>query len=64
MNVQNALMVWVRYKQLEWYGHVRRFPEAKITRLIWNWIPQERVKRSGEGFQNFNGKTETRGEKK
>jgi len=32
-------------KQLQWYGHVKRMPEERITKLIVDSIPRERRKR-------------------
>ena len=32
-------------KRLKWYGHVKRMPEERITKLIMVWIPWERRKR-------------------
>ena len=28
-----------------WYGHVKRMPEERISKLIMDWIPQERRER-------------------
>jgi hypothetical protein len=28
-----------------WYGHVKRMPEERISKLIMEWIPEERRKR-------------------
>jgi hypothetical protein len=30
---------------LQWYGHVKRMPEERISTLIMEWIPWERRKR-------------------
>jgi hypothetical protein len=35
----------VKNKRLQWYGHVKRMPEERITKLIMEWIPLERRKR-------------------
>jgi hypothetical protein len=32
-------------KILQWYGHVKRMPEDRISKLIMEWIPLERGKR-------------------
>jgi len=32
-------------KRLQWYGHVKRMQEDRITKLIMEWIPMERRKR-------------------
>ena len=46
MNDKNSLMDWVRYKQLEWYGHVFRMPEA-VSRQVWEWIQSGGGERKG-----------------
>ena len=35
----------IERKSLQWYGHVRRIPEERITELIMEWIPRERRER-------------------
>jgi hypothetical protein len=35
----------IEKKRLQWYGHVTRMPEERITKLIMQWIPEERRKR-------------------
>jgi hypothetical protein len=35
----------IEKKRLQWYGHVKRTPEEKITKLIMEWLPWERRKR-------------------
>jgi hypothetical protein len=32
-------------KRLKWYGHVKRMPEERISKLIMEWIPEGRRKR-------------------
>jgi hypothetical protein len=32
-------------KRLLWYGHVERMPEERISKLILEWVPEERRKR-------------------
>jgi hypothetical protein len=32
-------------KRLQWYGHVKRMPEERISKLILEWVPEERRKR-------------------
>jgi hypothetical protein len=32
-------------KRLQWYGHVKRMLEERITKLILEWVPEERRKR-------------------
>lgn len=45
MGVNSTLLDFVSYKQLEWYGHVRRMPETRLPRQILEWIPPGRGKR-------------------
>jgi hypothetical protein len=35
----------IEKKRLHWYGHFKRLPEERISKLIMEWIPQERRKR-------------------
>jgi hypothetical protein len=35
----------IEKKRLQWYCHVKRMPEKKISKLIMEWIPEERRKR-------------------
>ena len=35
-------------ERLGWYGHVKRMPEERIPKLIIEWIPRERRKRTSE----------------
>src|SRR5215510_10858815 len=35
----------IEKKILQWYGHIKRMPEDRITKLIMEWIPEERRKR-------------------
>jgi hypothetical protein len=32
-------------KRLQWYGHVKRMPNERISKLIMDWIPRERRKK-------------------
>ena len=32
-------------KRLQWYGHIKRMQEERISKLIMKWIPGERRKR-------------------
>ena len=42
MNVKNSVIDSVTYKQLNWYGHIRRMPEETIPRRVWEWCPPGR----------------------
>jgi hypothetical protein len=35
----------IEKKRLQWYGHVKRMPEERISELIMEWIPRERRER-------------------
>jgi hypothetical protein len=35
----------IEKKRLQWYGYVKRMPEERISKLIVEWIPQERRKK-------------------
>ena len=39
MNVKNSVIDYVTCKQLNWYGHIRRMPEERIPRRVWEWCP-------------------------
>ena len=34
----------IEKKRLQWYGHVKRMPEERISELIMEWTPRERRK--------------------
>jgi hypothetical protein len=35
----------IEKKSLQWYGHVKRMAEERISKLIMEWIPEGRRKR-------------------
>jgi hypothetical protein len=35
----------IQQKRLQWHGHVKRMPEERIPKLIFDWMPRERRKR-------------------
>ena len=35
----------IERKRLQWYSHVKRMPEKRISKLIMEWIQRERRKR-------------------
>jgi hypothetical protein len=37
MNINNSVLDYIRYKQLNWYGHVRRMNEVKLLQTILQW---------------------------
>jgi hypothetical protein len=36
---------FIEKKRLQWYDHIKRMPEARIPKLIMEWIPLERTKK-------------------
>ena len=42
LNVTNSVIDYFTYKQLNWYGHIRRMPEEKIPRRVWELCPPGR----------------------
>ena len=46
----------IEKKRLQWYGHIKRMPEVRISKLIMEWIPQERRKR-GHPKKNVDGRS-------
>jgi hypothetical protein len=32
----------IEKERLQWYGHVKRMPENRISKLIMEWIPEKR----------------------
>ena len=45
MNVKNNTIDYVKQKQLQWYGHVKRMQEERLPSKVLEWIPPERWKR-------------------
>ena len=45
MNMENDIIDRIERKRLIWYGHLKRMPEDRWPRKIWNWIPTERRRR-------------------
>ena len=39
MKVQSNIMDTIEYKQLMWFGHVRRMVDERWPKKIWNWQP-------------------------
>jgi len=53
----------IERKRLQWYSHVKRMPEDRIPKLIMEWIPQEKEKRTSK--KNVDGtSTSSHGNKK
>ena len=36
MNIKNPVLDYIRYKHLNWYGHVRIMNEEKLPKIFWN----------------------------
>ena len=34
MNIKNSILDYIRYKQMNWYGHVERIEEERLTPKI------------------------------
>ena len=47
MNVKNSVIGYVTYKQLNWYGHIRRMPEERIPRRVTGNNDGDENKRTG-----------------
>ena len=45
MKVQRNIMIIIEYKQLMWFGHVRKMADQHWPKKIWNWQPPEKRKR-------------------
>ena len=41
-NIKNLLLDYIRYKQLKWYGHLRRMNEERLPKNILEWYPSGR----------------------
>ena len=42
MNIKNSVLDYIRYKQLNWYGHVQSMDQERLPRRILEWCPPER----------------------
>ena len=42
MDIKNSVLDYLRYKQLNWYGHVRRINEERLSRKMLEWCPPVR----------------------
>lgn len=40
MNKENSILDFVQYRQLEWYGHVKRMNDGRSPRRILDWISE------------------------
>jgi hypothetical protein len=44
MNVETSLLEDIKTKQLQWYGHVQRMEEGRLSKEFMKWRPQGRRK--------------------
>ena len=43
MNIKNSVLDYIKYEQLNWYGHVKRMDqERRLPRRILEWCPPGR----------------------
>ena len=42
MNITNSVLDYIRYKQLNRYGHVQRMDEERLPRKMLEWCPPGR----------------------
>jgi hypothetical protein len=42
INIKNSVLDYIRYKQLNWYGHVQRMDQERLSRRILKWCPPGR----------------------
>ena len=47
-NIKNSVLDYIRYKPLNWYGHVQRMDQEKLPRRILNGAHLE-----DEGWEDF-----------
>ena len=40
--IKNSVLHYIRYKQLNWYGHVQRMDEERVSRKHLDWWPSGR----------------------
>ena len=45
MIVTRSLLADIKNKQLQWYGHVQRMEEGRLTKEVMKWRPPGRRKR-------------------
>ena len=48
VNVKNSVLAYIEYKQLIWYGHVRRINEERLPRKILEEEEEEEEKEKEE----------------
>jgi hypothetical protein len=45
MNVIRSLLEDIKIEQLQWYGHVERMEEGRLTKGVLKWGPSGKMKR-------------------
>ena len=58
MYIKNLLLNYILYKQLNWYGHVRRMNEERLVLIILEWCPlvrrrRRRIRRKGRSRNSW-----------
>ena len=63
INNKNSVSDYIRYKQLNWYDHMRRMNEEKLRQKNLEWYPPRRKKRKASKFVDIgsNNWNETEG---
>ena len=46
MNKQDTILDWITGKQLIWCGHLERMDPTRLPKIMINWKPERRKKRS------------------
>jgi hypothetical protein len=42
MSIKNSILDYIRYKQLNWYGHMKRVGQGSLPRRTLEWCPPGR----------------------
>ena len=42
MNIKNSVIGYIRYKQLNWYGHLQRMDQERLPKRNLEWYPPGR----------------------
>ena len=53
MNITNSVLDYIRYKQLNWYGHVQRMDQERLPRRILEWCPPGRRRKEDLGIPGY-----------
>jgi hypothetical protein len=48
MNIKNSILDCIRYKQLNWHGHVQRMDQERLPRRILEYCPTGRQRKTSE----------------